>query len=79
MHPILLFHTNVSPTVININYLLPTSLWGEKDWATHQEQSETQENLKKLTLRISNYAYETNKQATVCCNILPALCNFFRQ
>jgi len=30
-HPTFLFHTNVSPTVINIKYLLPTPLWGEKD------------------------------------------------
>jgi len=57
----LLFHTNVSPTVININYLLPTSLWGEKDRATDQKPGKRKKNLKKLTLRISNYAYETNK------------------
>src|SRR5204862_97942 len=29
MHPIFLFHTNVSLTVIHTIYLLPTPLWGE--------------------------------------------------
>ena len=42
-----------------MKYLLPTSLWGEKDQAAHKKQSKRQENLKKLTLRISNSTYET--------------------
>jgi hypothetical protein len=58
MHPIFLFHTNVSPTVINIKYLLPTSLWGEK--VSDQDQKATQNliEIKKLTLLTSNLTYE---------------------
>lgn len=39
MHPIFLFHANVSPTVINIKYLLPTSRWGEKVWTIYQNEA----------------------------------------
>jgi len=45
MHPIFLFHTNVSPTVINMKYLLPTPLWGEKVWTIHQKRSKRRRNL----------------------------------
>jgi len=47
MHPIFLFHANVSPTVINMKYLLPTSLWGEKDWIVHQKPGKKGGELKK--------------------------------
>lgn len=59
MHPILMFHTNVSPTVINTNYVLPTPCWGEILEMILQKTKQKKEKLKKLTLRISNLTHET--------------------
>jgi hypothetical protein len=46
MHPIFLFHANVSPTVINTKHLLPTP-FGEKKFGRYIKNEAKEREIKK--------------------------------